>query len=91
VSASTILADPFLLEEIDKLFAYNIGEYIDLPQLVVVRDQSSGKSSVLEGLTKLKFPRNASLYTRFATQIIFQTDLNMKIRKVTGVYHLSNA
>jgi GTPase SAR1 family protein len=84
VSASTMLADPSLLEKIDKLFACNVGEYINLPQLVVVGDQSSGKSSVLEGLTKLKFPRNAGLCTRFATQIIFRRDPNLKIRKLTG-------
>jgi hypothetical protein len=58
------LADPALLEKIDKLFAYNIGEYISLPQLVVVGELSSGKSSVLEGLTKMAFPRDSGLCTR---------------------------
>ncbi|KAJ5318544.1 hypothetical protein N7476_004964 [Penicillium atrosanguineum] len=84
VPASTMLADPSLLEKIDKLFACSVGEYIDLPQLVVVGDQSSGKSSVLEGLTKLKFPRNSGLCTRFATQIIFRRDPSLKMRTVTG-------
>jgi GTPase SAR1 family protein len=73
---STTLADPELLEKMDQLFACNIGEYVNLPQLVVVGDQSSGKSSVLEGLTKLSFPRNSGLCTRFATQIIFQRKVN---------------
>ncbi|KAJ5706514.1 hypothetical protein N7536_002203 [Penicillium majusculum] len=78
------LADPALLEKIDKLFACNVGEHINLPQLVVVGDQSSGKSSVLEGLTKLKFPRNSGLCTRFATQIIFTRAPNLATRKVNG-------
>lgn len=39
---------------------------------MVVGDQSSGKSSVLEGLTSLPFPRDSGLCTRFATQITFR-------------------
>ncbi len=45
---------------------------VRLLQLVVVDDQSSGKSSVLEGLTKLPFPGDSTLCTRFATQIVFR-------------------
>ena len=36
-------ADPHLLDKIDRLIACNVGEHVDLPQLVVVGDQSSGK------------------------------------------------
>jgi hypothetical protein len=73
------LADPSMLEKIDKLFACNVGNYIDLPQIVVVGDQSSGKSSVLEGLTDLPFPRDSGLCTRFATQITFRRSAGKKI------------
>ena len=66
------LASQDLLDKIDQLFACNVGEYVDLPQLVVVGDQSSGKSSVLAALTKLPFPRESNLCTRFATQITFR-------------------
>ncbi|KAJ6188349.1 hypothetical protein N7519_003257 [Penicillium mononematosum] len=66
------LGDPVLLEKIDRLLACNLAGYVNLPQLVVVGDQSSGKSSVLEGLTKLPFPRDSGLCTRFATHIIFR-------------------
>lgn len=69
---SASLANPLLLQRIDKLFACGVGDYIALPQLVVVGDQSSGKSSVLEGLTNLPFPRDSGLCTRFATQITFR-------------------
>jgi GTPase SAR1 family protein len=41
-------------------------------QLVVVGDQSSGKSSLLEGLTGLSFPIASDLCTRFATQIVLR-------------------
>lgn len=66
------LADPALLDKIDKLFSCDVGKHIDLPQLVVVGDQSSGKSSVLEGLTRLPFPRDSGLCTRYVTHIIFR-------------------
>jgi GTPase SAR1 family protein len=39
---------------------------------VVVGDQSSGKSSLLEGLTELPFPVAGQLCTRFATQVSFR-------------------
>jgi hypothetical protein len=65
------LADPILLNKIDKLFASGVGEYVFLPHIVAVGDQSSGKSSALEALTGLPFPRDSGLCTRFATQIRF--------------------
>ncbi|KAH0559007.1 hypothetical protein GP486_004377 [Trichoglossum hirsutum] len=61
-----------LLEIIDKFREYGISEDISLPQLVVVGDQSSGKSSLLEGLTGLPFPVASELCTRFATHIVFR-------------------
>ncbi|OTB19881.1 hypothetical protein K445DRAFT_313668 [Daldinia sp. EC12] len=57
-----------ILTKVDKLREL-IGTKVALPQLVVVGDQSSGKSSVLEGLTHFGFPRDAELCTRYATQI----------------------
>ncbi|KAH0266470.1 dynamin GTPase, partial [Aureobasidium melanogenum] len=66
------MVDSGLLDKIDKLFACGVGDHIPLPQLVVVGDQSSGKSSVLEGITKLPFHRDSGLCTRFATQITFR-------------------
>ncbi|KAL2068602.1 hypothetical protein VTL71DRAFT_14939 [Oculimacula yallundae] len=60
------------LQKIDELYALRLDQYVSLPQLVVVGDQSSGKSSVLEGLTDLPFPRDSGLCTRFPTQIVFK-------------------
>ncbi|CDM34586.1 Dynamin, GTPase domain [Penicillium roqueforti FM164] len=78
------LGDPVLLDKIDRLLAYNLGEYVNLPQLVVAGDQSSGKSSVLKGLTKLPFPRDSGLCTQFATHIIFRRIKADKKRTVTA-------
>ena len=58
------------LEEIANLRSRGIGEHINLPQLVVCGDQSAGKSSVLEGITGLPFPRQDGICTRFATEIM---------------------
>lgn len=60
------------LNQIDKVRARGIGEHIALPQLVVCGDQSAGKSSVLEGITRIPFPRNDGLCTKFATEIILR-------------------
>lgn len=71
-TSTTALADPLMLDKIDKLFACGVGEIVDLPQIVVVGNQSSGKSSVLEGLVSKPLPRDSGLCTRFATQIVFR-------------------
>ena len=54
------------------LRARGIGEHVDLPQLVVCGDQSAGKSSVLEGITGIPFPRQDGVCTKFATEIILE-------------------
>ncbi|KAL4778612.1 P-loop containing nucleoside triphosphate hydrolase protein [Aspergillus varians] len=74
--------DPALLEKLDKLFACNVGDYVSLPQLIAVGGQSSGKGSVLEGLTGLPFPRDSTICTRFATQIIFRRATAQASRRI---------
>lgn len=68
-----------MLVKIDSLRACGCGDYIDLPQIVVVGDQSSGKSSVLEGLIRMPLPRDSGLCTRFATQIVFRREPDTRI------------
>jgi hypothetical protein len=52
------------LEQISSLRTRGISKNIDLPQLVVCGDQSAGKSSVLEGLTNIPFPRADGVCTK---------------------------
>lgn len=61
-----------LLDEIDNLRLQGISEFVFLPQIVVCGDQSSGKSSVLEAISGVPFPRSDTLCTRFATEVILQ-------------------
>lgn len=66
------LSNPAQLDKIDKLRELGVSTFVDLPQLVVVGDQSSGKSSVLEAVMDLPLPRDSGLCTRFATNVIFR-------------------
>ncbi|KAL9045218.1 MAG: hypothetical protein Q9214_001710 [Letrouitia sp. 1 TL-2023] len=61
-----------LLNDIDRLRSYGISRYVQLPQLIVCGDQSSGKSSVLEAISGIPFPIKDNLCTRFATEVILR-------------------
>ncbi|KAK1757857.1 P-loop containing nucleoside triphosphate hydrolase protein [Echria macrotheca] len=71
-----------LLDLIEKLQFAQL-DNVKLPQIVVVGDQSAGKSSVLEAITGTPFPRDAGACTRFATEIRLrraaQSSINVSI------------
>ncbi|KAG0051587.1 hypothetical protein BGZ89_003484, partial [Linnemannia elongata] len=58
-----------LVDKINKLKHHRLNHVLSVPQIAIVGDQSSGKSSVLEAITKLLFPRDKGMCTRFATQV----------------------
>ena len=61
-----------LLDVVDSLRACGLSEIVALPQLIVCGDQSSGKSSVLEAISGIPFPRQENMCTRFATEVILR-------------------
>lgn len=61
-----------LLDAIDKLRRENISADISVPQIVVCGDQSSGKSSVLEAIARVRFPRGSRLTTRFPIEVVLR-------------------
>ena len=61
-----------LLDTIDNLRALDVGDIVHLPQIIVVGDQSSGKSSVLEAISHVRFPVKGDVCTRFATELVLR-------------------
>ncbi|KAG0371665.1 hypothetical protein BGX24_001353 [Mortierella sp. AD032] len=62
------------VDKINRIRSYGLSKMITIPQIAILGDQSSGKSSVLEAITKLSFPRNIETCTRFATQVSLRQD-----------------
>ncbi|KAG5191405.1 P-loop containing nucleoside triphosphate hydrolase protein [Tribonema minus] len=65
------LARP-LVELPDKLRGIGLEKDVAIPQIAVIGDQSSGKSSVLEAISGIPFPRGSGLVTRCATELRMQ-------------------
>ncbi|KAL4779788.1 P-loop containing nucleoside triphosphate hydrolase protein [Aspergillus varians] len=69
-----------LLDKIDELRTIGVGGLVELPQLIVCGNQSSGKSSVLEAISRVRFPANSNVCTRFPTEVILRRSPVSKIR-----------
>ncbi|KAH7028256.1 dynamin family protein [Macrophomina phaseolina] len=68
-----------LLDVIDRLRSEGISRYVPLPQIIVCGDQSSGKSSVLEAVSGVRFPTKDNLCTRFATELVLRRGLTTSV------------
>ncbi|KAG0363114.1 P-loop containing nucleoside triphosphate hydrolase protein [Gamsiella multidivaricata] len=68
-----------VIDKINKIRSYGLNKMLTIPQIAILGDQSSGKSSVLEAITKLSFPRNIETCTRFATQVSMRRSEQIEI------------
>jgi len=62
-----------LLLAIDKMRELLHGEKVTLPEIVVVGDQSVGKSSVLEAISGIQLPRAQNICTRCPLELRMKT------------------
>lgn len=74
-----------LLAAINELSAYGIDSTIPLPKIVVVGDQSAGKSSLIEAISEIKVPRDAGCCTRCPLQINLKNDESSNARWVCNI------
>lgn len=74
-----------LVQEVQKLRHLGIEDLgLPLPKIVVVGDQSTGKSSLIEGMSEIKVPRSTGTCTRCPTEINLAQDASHTWRcKVT--------
>jgi GTPase SAR1 family protein len=75
-----------VLDIVSQLRKCGLNSVLSLPQIVVCGDQSAGKSSVLEALTEIPFPRKDNLCTRYPTEIILRQAKSdsLQIRVIPG-------
>ena len=73
-----------LLDIIDQLRSQGVSQHVPLPQLIVCGDQSSGKSSVLEAVSGIRFPTKDSLCTGFTTELILRRDPTRNVAASIG-------
>jgi interferon-induced GTP-binding protein Mx1 len=59
-----------IIDLADSLREMGVQEKLPIPQIAVMGDQSSGKSSVLEAISGIPFPRGSGLVTRCPTMVI---------------------
>ncbi|KUJ16853.1 putative dynamin GTPase [Mollisia scopiformis] len=79
------------LNQIAHVRAKGVGEHISLPQIAVCGDQSAGKSSVLEGITGIPFPRKDGVCTKFATEITLYHSTETSSIIATMIPHISRS
>ncbi|KAF6825285.1 dynamin family protein, partial [Colletotrichum musicola] len=69
-----------LLDITKKLSSLGIGRITNPPQIDLIGDRSSGKSSVLEAISHVKFPIGSGGCTRFATELVLRNGSQRRVK-----------
>ncbi|KIW98765.1 uncharacterized protein Z519_00428 [Cladophialophora bantiana CBS 173.52] len=69
-----------LFDAIDRLSNLGVASDIEIPQLIVVGDQNSGKSSTLEAITRFQFPVHERVCTRFPIKLNLRKSTDQSTR-----------
>ncbi|CAG8184954.1 unnamed protein product [Penicillium nalgiovense] len=60
---------PLLLNTIDKLRDMGVGNYVELPQMIICGSKANAKRSVIESISRIRFPVRKDFYNGFVTEI----------------------
>jgi GTP-binding protein EngB required for normal cell division len=63
-------AQTALVDTVYDVRKHGISHFVDLPQIIVIGNQGSGKSSVLEAISSVRFPIEDSLCPKFVIELI---------------------
>jgi GTPase SAR1 family protein len=77
---------------VDYLHEHNIEEYVKLPQIAVMGDTSSGKSSLLSAISNIELPSSHTLTTRCPTRLHMSKSKDASYSAKIGItWHPSSA
>ncbi|CAP85702.1 Pc20g03730 [Penicillium rubens Wisconsin 54-1255] len=60
---------PLLLNTIDKLRSIGVGEHVELPQMIICGSKANAKRSVIESISRIRFPVRKDFHNGFVTEI----------------------
>lgn len=73
-------------EIVDFLHAQEIGSYVQLPEIAVLGDTSSGKSSLLSAISGVQFPSSDQLTTRCPTRLRMEKSKDGSVSATIGIH-----
>lgn len=63
-----------LIDVVNKLYQCGTDEYLDLPKIAVIGNQSAGKSSLIESISGITLPRSTGTCTRCPIEVMVKSD-----------------